>query len=268
MFADSLLDSALINHSHRGWTTLISFSMQALLVGAALMVPLLYTEGLPSLRLMRQTVIGPPPSQGPPPKIEPSHGRNFALKNPSGLVLMPPKGITPETDVSVGPPPELATGGGASGSSGSGVPTGVLNSMGDANVIPMPPRPVHHPPISHWMEGNLIHRVQPEYPPLAIQTRTQGQVVLRAVISRGGTIENLQVVSGHPLLVRAALEAVRQWRYRPYVLNGEPVEVETQVTVNFVLFRRIGRQQLAVWPLALTEPGITSTVAESKKLKS
>jgi len=59
--------------------------------------------------------------------------------------------------------------------------------------------------------------------------------VLRAVISRGGTIENLQVVGGHPLLVRAALEAVRQWRYRPYVLNGEPVEVETQVTVNFVL---------------------------------
>src|SRR5438445_13876654 len=83
------------------------------------------------------------------------------------------------------------------------------------------------------MEGNLVHRVQPEYPPLAVQTRTQGQVVLRAVITREGTIENLQVVSGHPLLVRAALEAVRQWRYRPYVLNGEPVEVETQVTVNF-----------------------------------
>jgi len=85
------------------------------------------------------------------------------------------------------------------------------------------------------MEGNLIHRLQPAYPLLAVQTRTQGQVVLRAVISREGTIENLQVVSGHPLLVRAALEAVRQWRYRPYVLNGEPVEVETQVTVNFVL---------------------------------
>jgi len=189
--------------------------------------------------LMRQAVIGPPPSHGPAPKIEPSHGRNLVLKNASGLVLMTPqqipKGVAPETNVPVGPPPELATGGGASGSSGSGVPTGVLNSMGDANVIPMPPRPVHHPPISHWMEGNLIHRVQPEYPPLAIQTRTQGQVVLRAVISRGGTIENLQVVSGHPLLVRAALEAVRQWRYRPYVLNGEPVEVETQVTVNFVL---------------------------------
>src|SRR5438132_7995674 len=88
MFADSLLDSALISRSHRGWTTLISFSVQALLVAALLMVPLLYTEGLPSLHLMRPEVIGPPPSQGPPPKIEPSHGRNFALKNPSGLVLM------------------------------------------------------------------------------------------------------------------------------------------------------------------------------------
>jgi hypothetical protein len=63
MFADSLLDSALINRSHRGWTTLISLSVQALIVGALLMIPLLYTEGLPSLRLMRQTVIGPPPSQ-------------------------------------------------------------------------------------------------------------------------------------------------------------------------------------------------------------
>jgi protein TonB len=239
MFADSLLDSALINRWHRGWTTLISFSMQALLVGAALMVPLLYSEGLPSLHLMRQAVIGPPPSRGPAPQIEPSHGRNLVPKNASGSVLMTPqqipKRVTLETDVPVGPPPELATGGGASGSSGPGVPNGILSSTGDANVILIPPRPVHHPPISHWMEGNLVHRVQPEYPPLAVQTRTQGQVVLRAVISREGIIEKLQVVSGHPLLVRAAIEAVRQWRYRPYVLNGEPVEVETQVTVNFVL---------------------------------
>jgi protein TonB len=85
------------------------------------------------------------------------------------------------------------------------------------------------------MEGNLLHRVQPDYPTLARQVRVQGQVVLRAIISREGTIENLQVLSGHPMLVQAAVNAVRQWRYRPYVLNGEPVEVETQVTVNFVL---------------------------------
>ncbi len=65
--------------------------------------------------------------------------------------------------------------------------------------------------------------------------RVQGQVVLRAMISREGTIENLQVLSGHPMLVRAAVDAVRQWRYRPYLLNGEPVEVETEVRVNFIL---------------------------------
>jgi protein TonB len=85
------------------------------------------------------------------------------------------------------------------------------------------------------MEGNLILRVQPDYPSLARQVRVQGQVVLRAIISREGTIEKLQVLSGHPMLVQAAVDAVRQWRYRPYVLNGEPVEVETEVKANFVL---------------------------------
>jgi len=88
------------------------------------------------------------------------------------------------------------------------------------------------------MEGNLIHSVQPQYPPLAIQARIQGAVVLRAVISREGTIENLQLISGHPILVRAAMDAVRRWRYHPYSLNREPVEVETLVTVNFVLSER------------------------------
>ena len=85
------------------------------------------------------------------------------------------------------------------------------------------------------MEGNLIYRVQPQYPTLARQARVQGVVVLRAMISREGKIENLQVMSGHPMLVQSAMEAVRQWRYRPYYLNNEPVEVETQVTVNFTL---------------------------------
>jgi len=85
------------------------------------------------------------------------------------------------------------------------------------------------------MEGNLVYRVQPLYPALARQARIQGQVVLRAIISRDGTIENLQVISGHPMLAPAAVEAVRQWRYKPYYLNDSAVEVETQVTVNFVL---------------------------------
>jgi len=85
------------------------------------------------------------------------------------------------------------------------------------------------------MEGNLIYRVQPVYPLLARQARIQGTVLLRAVISREGTIENLQVVSGHPMLVQSAIDAVRHWRYRPYFLNDQAVEVETEITVNFVL---------------------------------
>jgi len=84
-------------------------------------------------------------------------------------------------------------------------------------------------------EGDLIHKVLPTYPPLARSARIQGQVVLQAVISKQGVIENLRMVAGHPMLVPAAIEAVRQWRYRPYILNNEPVEVETQVTVNFSL---------------------------------
>lgn len=84
-------------------------------------------------------------------------------------------------------------------------------------------------------EANLIYRVQPVYPPIARQARIQGTVELRAIISKTGTIENLAVVGGHPMLVTSAVEAVRQWRYRPYLLNGEPVEVETEITVNFLL---------------------------------
>ena len=83
--------------------------------------------------------------------------------------------------------------------------------------------------------GNLLRRVEPVYPPLAKTARIQGQVVLHAVISKSGSIENLQVMSGHPMLVQSALDAVRQWKYKPYILNGEPVEVDTTVTVNYNL---------------------------------
>ncbi len=84
-------------------------------------------------------------------------------------------------------------------------------------------------------DGMTDHRVAPEYPDIAKQARLQGAVVLQATIDRSGNVANLRVVSGHPLLTNAAINAVRQWHYRPYVLNGEPVAVETQVTVNFTL---------------------------------
>jgi protein TonB len=147
----------------------------------------------------------------------------------------------PITDiVDVGPAPTLGESVEiASSSSRRGIADGVVNSIlatSNAAAPPPAPKPVAHPPrISRMMEGNLIHRVQPLYPSAAKAARIQGPVVLRAVISKEGTIENLAVQSGHPMLVKAAIDAVRQWRYRPYLLNGDPFEVETQVTVNFVL---------------------------------
>lgn len=85
------------------------------------------------------------------------------------------------------------------------------------------------------MQGYLVQRVQPDYPPLARQARVQGTVVLAATINKQGRIENLQVASGPPMLVAAAIEAVRRWRYRPFLLNGEPVEVSTSITIVFSL---------------------------------
>jgi protein TonB len=118
------------------------------------------------------------------------------------------------------------------------VGTVIDSILGSGHFVAPPPSVAHPPPVSRMMEGNLIHRVEPRYPPLAIQARIQGQVVLQAVISRSGMIENLQLVSGHPMLAQAAIDAVSRWRYRPYMLNGEPVEVETQVTVNFFLSKQ------------------------------
>jgi protein TonB len=84
-------------------------------------------------------------------------------------------------------------------------------------------------------EGMLLQRVKPQYPPAARIARIEGSVVLQAVIGKDGEIQNLHVISGHPLLAPAALDAVRRWRYRPYFLNREPVEVETKIIVNFLL---------------------------------
>jgi TonB family protein len=84
-------------------------------------------------------------------------------------------------------------------------------------------------------QGLLMKKVAPVYPPLARQASIQGKVVLKVRISKSGDVVNLQLVSGHPMLAPAAIEAVKQWKYQPYLLNGEPIAVETQVTVNFTL---------------------------------
>ena len=241
MFADSLSDSGWSNHSRRGWITLISLALQALSVGCLLFLPLIYTEGLPRLALLAPLLAPAPPPAAPPPVHPHPNSDPAAQSNLLGSRLMAPQLIPPTVTMlsETVPPRSVEPSMLAGACHGVGAPysrSAVLDSiLGSGLVVPPPPPAVRHPPTSRMMEGNLLHRVQPGYPTLARQVRVQGQVVLRAIISREGTIENLQVLSGHPMLVQAAVNAVRQWRYRPYVLNGEPVEVETQVTVNFVL---------------------------------
>jgi periplasmic protein TonB len=239
MFADSLLDSHWPNRSQRGWTTLASFAVQGLCVAAVLMLPLLYNQGLPKLHLVSLGApLGPPPGRRSLTAHHPSTASTQPNISPSIIVAPPevPRGI--ERGGTTPPPedngcPTCVPGGTGDIASGNVVPDSLGNT---APVVPAPPVPVAQSPrVSVMMEGNLIQKVQPAYPPLARAGRIQGPVVLRALISKTGTIEKVRVLSGPPLLVRAAVDAVSQWRYRPYRLNGEPLEVETQVTVNFIL---------------------------------
>jgi len=108
------------------------------------------------------------------------------------------------------------------------LPDGFVNDHGPT-VRPSGPKRV----ISQLDEGQLVNRVEPIYPHIAAISGIQGQVKLHAIIARDGRIQSLNVISGHPLLAHAALDAVEKWRYRPYVLNGERVEVETFITINF-----------------------------------
>ncbi len=239
MFADSFCDSGWPNRSHRGWTTLLSFGLQALAIACLLLLPLLYTQGLPRLAALAP-LLAPAPLPAVPAAQHPSPA-SAAQSNMTGIRLISPPQIPQSINMltETAPPPPMVDPGAIGVSHGTGDPgargTVPGSILGSDQILPPPPPPAAHPRPSTMMEGNLVLRVQPDYPAPARQLRVQGKVVLRAVISREGTIENLQVVSGHPMLVRAAVDAVRQWRYRPYVLNGEPVDVETEVTVNFVL---------------------------------
>jgi len=137
------------------------------------------------------------------------------------------------------PPPTMSAGvvggvpGGIPGGSMGGVIGGIISSTPVA--VPKVATPQRVRVSQGVTQGLLIRKIQPNYPPLARQARIQGSVLLQAEISKDGTIENLRLISGHPMLAPAAIEAVKQWKYKPYILNGEPVEVETQITVNFTL---------------------------------
>ena len=241
MFAESMIEASWAHRTRRGWTTLTSFGLQAVVIGLLLLVPLPRTIGVPLGRALPTPISwgAPPPARPPVPREQ------ITVRNQSNLAdnrLITPSSIPRHVAMineTVAPPQvSYNTGVGVEGGTGNGSPNGVLSAIGPmrpAVVLPTPPPTVRTFRTSNILEGSLIRRIQPIYPPLARTARIQGPVVLAAVISKEGTMEHVQAISGHPMLVQAAVAAVSQWRYKPYILNGEAIEVETQITVNFIL---------------------------------
>ncbi len=241
MFEDSLIESGNKLKTKRLGTTILSFLLQVGLICILILIPLIYTDALPKGNLMTFLVAPPPPPPPPPPpaaavkvvKIQ-SEVINGQLRTPTKI----PSKVQMIKEEEA--PPDLGAGGvpggvpgGIPGGSTGGVMGGILSSANAA--VPKVATPQRVRVSSGVSTGLLIKKVTPNYPQLAKQARIQGSVVLQAEISKEGTIQNLQLISGHPMLAPAAIEAVKQWRYKPYLLNGEPVAVETQVVVNFSL---------------------------------
>lgn len=222
-------------HPRRRWLALVGFTLEFAALSALLVVPLLYPHSLPEAFARRRIFLPMTSDQARPRVIHENTHFGQGLRIDPVVVVSRPFTFDRQpgrntTSENVAPPSDGQL---------LGDHDGVFHSIMDEVVRPLPPRLPPPNPIrrSVIMEGNLLHRVAPQYPLIAKQLGIQGSVLIKAVISRGGTIEQAAVVSGQLLLSGAALSAVRQWKYRPYYLNGEPVEVETEITVNFVLER-------------------------------
>lgn len=239
---DAMLESSPVKRQRRNpWAFFISLTLQILLIGVILLVPLLYTEALPKQQWMLGWLVAPPPPPPPPP---PAAAPKRVIRRRVSLMeagkLRAPKEIPKEITIIEEDPIEDIVGvvggvpGGVPGGQVGGVLGGVLGGIPSA--APPPPKPAAPKRIrisTGVQEAKLVQKVQPVYPPLARQARISGTVRLEAIIARDGSIQNLRVIEGHPLLVQAALDAVRRWRYEPTLLNNEPVEVITLIDVIF-----------------------------------
>ena len=242
MFEEMVVSSPKGKKTNKPWTVVVSGVVQAVFLAVLILIPLIYTEALPKARLATLLIAPPPPPPPPPPpaatqivKVKPQvhlmdAGKLVAPKAiPKEVKIIKEEAEQPDMMGAVGGVP-----GGVPGGQMGGVIGGVIGGVGGA---PPPPKPSQ----TRIRQGGavqnamLINRVQPQYPPLARQTRISGTVRLHAIISKDGSVQQLEVLSGHPLLVQAALDAVRQWKYRPTLLNGEPVEVDTTIDVIFSL---------------------------------
>jgi protein TonB len=236
MFEGSLVESNHLLHTHSRWTTAVSLALQIALAALLVILPLMHPEALPFLA-PKISLLAPPP-QAPPP-TQPMRvaaavedPRMYAPPTQAPIIQRPQSPVGPAPDqpsllIAMGPGTESNP---LLASLGAG-PRVVARP---AAVAPAGP-PAMLKVSTGVAAGMLLAPLRPIYPQIAIATRTQGTVVVQAVISRTGTVESLHVLSGPPLLHNAALQAIREARYTPYRLNGQPVEIETTFSVNFQL---------------------------------
>jgi protein TonB len=211
-----------------------SLALLSLLLLAFIVIPLYRTESLPKRETLTMLYLLPPSAAAAgsnAPKLQaPKASSTYTPTSP---------GITaPAHETQEAPQPSVGITGGVAG----GVPGAVLSeAMGSAQSVPEVAKAPESLPAkrirvaSRVAEANLIHDVTPQYPPEAGRARIEGTVVLMAVIGTDGTVKDMRVESGLPILAQAAMDAVKQWRYRPYMVNGEPVEVDSRITINFTL---------------------------------
>ncbi len=238
MFEDSLFASSSRSHP-KGWTALVSFAVQTLFVAALIAMPMLVTDALP-LRALREMARISLAQRQAQTETRPTVRSSYRAETATAAIRVPPSGTTvmagpvlpSQTESNSGPHDPTTIGDIGRGNSEL---FALLGSRGP--VAPIIERTIP----KRWRvsggveQGLLVSNVKPVYPKIAREAGVQGDVVLQAVIGKDGRIENLHAVSGNPLLIKSALDAVQQWRYRPYLLNGEPVEVETQITVRFTV---------------------------------
>jgi protein TonB len=233
MFEDALMESGGRISTHRGWFSGLAAICNGSIVCLFVLLPLLHPASLPKQTLSMLLAAPAPPAAPPIARVVSVAPRAAARVNPFSPPLIVPNSIS-STDHE--PPPAIGTGINPLARDSEGLLNGLPDSIGTATPPQVHVTPSRKPAISSGvMEGRKLSGAEPRYPTIAIATHMQGIVVLAATIARTGTIENLRVVSGPPMLAQAAEEAVRTWRYRPYLLNGEPVEVETTVRVIFNL---------------------------------
>jgi len=236
MFEDSTFESTgRIRTRSRGWMV-ATFLFNGSILLTLILIPLIYPEALPRQMMGILLEAPPPPPQLPPVVKEvPTRETRDYSEIEDGHIFAPPRIPTTIRMLSkMEPPPGNVIPGLEPGQNGTEVPGALFGSGAHSAVVRQEPKgPIRLP--STIVAGLIVQKTIPVYPLIAKAARIEGTVILQATISATGTIENLRVVSGHPMLQQAAMDAVRNWRYRPYLLNGQPVEVETTVNVIFTL---------------------------------